>query len=70
MQLVMYLGNDFIASVSVDVHQISQPGYLGKLKRRLMEENSGYLLNTTAEPEFLVVDLNAQTIPAQTQPID
>ncbi|WP_162944959.1 hypothetical protein [Flavisolibacter nicotianae] len=70
MQLVMYLGNDFIASVGVNVHQISQPGYMGKLKRRLMAENSQYLQNTTAEPEFLVVDLNAQNLAVQAQPID
>lgn len=57
MQLVMYLGNDFIASVGLNDHQISQPGYMGKLKRRLMEENSQLLQGIAEEPEFLVTDI-------------
>jgi hypothetical protein len=60
MQLVMYLGNDFIASVCLNDHQITQPGYMGKLKRRLMEENSQLLQDMTQEPEFLVTDLSTK----------
>lgn len=58
MQLVMYLGNDFIASVRLNVQQITQPGYMGKLKRRLMEENSHFLQDLIEEPEFLLTDLS------------
>lgn len=56
MQLVMYLGNDFIAAVSVNEPQISEPGYMGRLKRRLLEENEHLLQLATQKPEFLIVN--------------
>lgn len=58
MQLVMFIGNDFIASVGVDAHQISLPGYVGTLKRRLLEENSQYLATSSEAPVFLVADFS------------
>ena len=64
MQLVMYAGNDFIASVSLNASKLSVPGYVGNLKRKLIEENQDLLHSATREPEFLVVNfscpLNAQ----------
>ena len=59
MQLVMYIGNDFIAAVSINRQQISQPGYVSKMKRRLEEEYSDLLCGSTREPEFLIVQLPA-----------
>lgn len=56
MQLVMYLGNDFIDSVSVNSQQLSVPGYMGRLKRQLLSEHSFLLADTSLNPEFLVVD--------------
>jgi hypothetical protein len=61
MQLVMYLGNDFIAAICVNSRQISEPGYMGRLKRRLLEENNHLLLCSSAEPEFLVVNIPVQS---------
>lgn len=55
MQLVMYLGNDFIAAINVNSQQITVPGYMGKLKRQLLEENSQVLEETFEEPEFLLL---------------
>ena len=55
MQLVMYLGNDFIAAVSVNSKQIRVPGYMGRLKRQLMEENKQLLELVYEEPEFLIL---------------
>lgn len=55
MQLVMYLGNDFIAAVSVNSNQIRVPGYMGRLKRQLMEENNQLLEQSYEEPEFLIL---------------
>lgn len=55
MQLAMYLGNDFIAAIRVNKQQISQPGYMGNLKKQLLNENSTMLLQATHEPEFLLV---------------
>ena len=66
MQLVMYLGNDFIGSVSVNSQQLSVPGYMGKLKRQLLTEHNTVLADTSLDPEFLVVDL-AQPPVAQGQ---
>lgn len=57
MQLVMYLGNDFIAAVSVSSQQVRVPGYMGRLKRQLMKENSQVLAHTFEEPEFLISHL-------------
>lgn len=57
MQLMMYVGNDLIASIMLDRQSISQPGYLGKIKRQLKEQYSEDLKLTTCKPEFLVVDL-------------
>ena len=35
MQLMMFIGNDHIESVSLDKERISKPGYLGTFKRSL-----------------------------------
>ena len=61
MQLVMYLGNDFIASANINAKQVSVPGYMGRVKRKLMEENSQLLQDTIDEPEFLIADLSSAT---------
>lgn len=56
MQLVMYAGNDFIASAHMDASRLSVPGYVGQLKRKLLEDNRALWQLTTDEPEFLVID--------------
>jgi len=58
MQLVMYLGNDFIAAVPLNKEQVSQPGYMGRIKRQLMDENSEVLQTSSFKPEFLVADIS------------
>jgi hypothetical protein len=60
MQLVMYLGNEFIASVPINDQELKLPGYLGKLKRRLMAENTLLLQQSTEKAEFLVVHLSVK----------
>ncbi|HEV7329676.1 MAG TPA: hypothetical protein VGN63_01450 [Flavisolibacter sp.] len=57
MKLVMYFGNDFIAAVDVVKKQLSQPGYIGKLKRKLLEENEFTIGANADEVEFLLVNL-------------
>ena len=54
----MYLENDFIAAVTIDKQRLSQPGYMGKLKRQLINENVDTLSTATRPPEFLVISLN------------
>jgi hypothetical protein len=61
MQLVMYLGNEFIASVPINDQELKLPGYLGKLKRQLMAENVLVLQQSTEKAEFLVVDFSKKT---------
>ena len=64
MQLVLYLGNDFVASVPVDEQQLSRPGYLGKIKRQLKEQYNELLKNAHESPEFFIVDLPPSSFPA------
>ena len=61
MKLVMYFGNDFIAAVDVAKKQLSQPGYIGKLKRKLLEENKYTIDVNEDEVEFLLVNLRPNT---------
>lgn len=57
MQLMMYLGNDLIDSIPININQLSQPGYLGKFKRVLKDKYAHLILESSLQPEFLVVDL-------------
>lgn len=58
MKLVMYFGNDFIAAIDVASNQLSQPGYIGKMKRKLLEENNFDIDPSSEEVEFLLVNLH------------
>ncbi len=57
MQLMMYIGNDLIESVPVDVMRISIPGYLGGFKRQLKQRHQALLQESAHEAEFLVINL-------------
>ena len=59
MQLLMYLCNDLIDSVPLDFQQVSQPGYIGRLKRVLKDKHIALIMESPTRPEFLVVNLNA-----------
>ena len=70
MQLMMYIGNDLIEAVSLDVTRISIPGYLGNFKRQLKQKYQALLQETTDQPEFLVINLTPvtpQTVPSVIQ---
>jgi len=56
MQLMMYIGNDLIEAVPINVGLISQPGYLGKFKRSLKQKYDFVIKQSGIEPEFLVVN--------------
>jgi hypothetical protein len=66
MQLMMYLGNDLIDSIPVELRLLSQPGYLGKFKRVLKNKHAEMIRESSEQPEFLVVDLRPAT-PSKTQ---
>ena len=59
----MYLGNDLIESVPVEIESLSQPGYLGKFKRGLKEKYWDLIQNSPAKPEFLVAHMNTERLP-------
>lgn len=59
MQLTMYLGNDLIEAVPVNLYEISKPGYLGRFKRQLKQRYDCLIQEANLQPEFLVVNLNA-----------
>ena len=58
MQLMMYLGNDLIDSVTVNMYDLSKPGYLGKFKRQLKQRHFELIQEANEQPEFLVMNMN------------
>jgi hypothetical protein len=58
MQLMMYLGNDLIDSVAVNMYDLSKPGYLGKFKRQLKQRHIELIQEANQQPEFLVINMN------------
>jgi hypothetical protein len=61
MQLMMYIGNDLIESITVDGAFLSVPGYLGNFKRQLKQKYQSLLEESTIQPEFLVINLTPAT---------
>lgn len=55
MQLMMYIGNDLIEAIPLDLERISKPGYLGGFKRRLKMQYNELIQQYPDPPEFLVV---------------
>jgi hypothetical protein len=51
---MMYLGNDLIESVPLNVQDLKIPGYLGKFKRNLKIKYNDLLRTASEPPEFLV----------------
>jgi hypothetical protein len=56
MKLMMYLGNDLVESVPLDLDRISKPGYLGNFKRNLKIKYRELIQQSPQPPEFLVID--------------
>ena len=56
MQLMMYIGNDLIEAVPLDLDRISKPGYLGQFKRTLKAKYNDLILQHAEKPDFLVVN--------------
>ena len=60
MQLMMYLGNDLIDSVPVNMYDLSKPGYLGKFKRQLKQRHLELIQAADEQPEFLVINMSPE----------
>lgn len=56
MQLMMYIGNDLIESVTVNQESLRQPGYLGSFKRNMKLKYRELILQYPDPPEFLVIE--------------
>ena len=61
MQLMMYIGNDHIESVSLDKEKISKPGYLGTFKRNLKVKYKDLISQHGSPADFMVIDNSTQT---------
>lgn len=61
----MFLGNDLIEAVPINVQDLKVPGYLGKFKRNLKVKYRELLMQTPEPPEFLVIDPSAPQQTAQ-----
>jgi hypothetical protein len=61
MELMMYLGNDFIEAVKVNDQKISQPGYLGNFKRQLKMRYNELIQQTNTTPEFFIANMSTQS---------
>mgnify|MGYP003578289659 CR=1 FL=1 len=59
MQLMMYLGNDLIEAVPLNLESVPQPGYLGRFKRTLRQRHAVLIQESGLVPEFLVSDIVA-----------
>jgi hypothetical protein len=61
MQLMMFIGNDHIESVSLDKEKISKPGYLGTFKRSLKVKYKDLISQHGSPADFMVMDNSPQT---------
>jgi len=66
MKLMMYIGNDLIEAIPLDMNRIARPGYVGSFKRRLKQKYSELIQQFPEPPEFLVINPAQQTQQAQT----
>lgn len=54
MRLLMYIAGDLIEDEAVDYTQVSTPGYLSSVVRRVKQKHACQLTEHRCEPEFLV----------------
>ena len=64
MQLMMYIGNDLIEAVPLNVENITKPGYVGQFKRRLKMKYEDLIRQYSNPPEFLIINPIRQANPA------
>ena len=67
MQLMMYVGNDLIEAVPLNMSEIPKPGYLGSFKRSLKMKYRELIQQFPEPPEFLVIEPASKTQQANTR---
>jgi hypothetical protein len=60
MELMMYLSNDLIEAVPVNLKNITLPGYLGNIKRKLEKKYTSLINQANTKPEFLIVHITGK----------
>ena len=60
MKLMMYIGNDLIEAIPVNMEDLRIPGYLGKFKRNLKVKYEELIKMSPEPPEFLVINTDVQ----------
>jgi hypothetical protein len=58
MELMLFIGNDCIASVPVSKERLAIPGYLGTIKRNLLVEHSTLVEMSEEKPEFVLAEIS------------
>ena len=66
MQLMMYIGNDLIEAIQLELKDIPKPGYVGSLKRNLKMKHKELIQQVGEPPEFLVINPFSNTNQAGT----
>lgn len=61
MKLMMYIGNDLIEAIPLDLDKIPKPGYVGSFKRNLKQKYKELIKQFSEPPEFLVINPLPQT---------
>lgn len=56
MLLMMYIGNDLIEAIPLDLKSIPKPGYVGSFKRSLKLKYRELIQQFPEPPEFLVIE--------------
>jgi hypothetical protein len=51
----MYIGNDLIEAIPLELERISKPGYVGQFKRALKNKYSNLIQEQNKKLDFLVV---------------
>ena len=61
MKLMMYIGNDLIEAIQLEVDKIRIPGYVGHFKRNLKIKYRELISQYSDPPDFLVTSLLPQS---------
>jgi hypothetical protein len=63
MEILMYIENDLIDSISIESHKIIYPGYIGEFIKMLKEKHAHIIRESFNEPEFLVCKVSSSSFP-------
>lgn len=61
MKLIMYLNNQLIDAVPLNLVAITWPGYIGRIKRELESKHKDLLKTSPKLPDYFVIDTTLAT---------